>query len=112
MMSCLFVSFSGVLNKPHEDLRTQVCDFIELNNPAVFDNFSLKEWVFVDSGLDVHKYAERMRMTSTWGGAIELFCLAVLHNLSIFVHISGTLHHVVGSGHTTVNLMYTGTQYS
>lgn len=99
------------LGKSHQTLREQVCECIATQGFPVFDDFDISQWILQDSGLTCENYAEEMRQPGTWGGAIELACLASLYDLSIFVRIGGRSVHAAGCGDRAVHLDYSGSHY-
>ena len=75
-MSCLFQSISKLLgNISPQNLRNQICDFIETNGDRMWNGLSIKEWVYysaIDRNQTVKQYIQSMRHSSEWGGAPEI----------------------------------------
>jgi len=75
-MSCLFDSFSRFF-KSHcsNSIRNIICDYLS-QNPYLIDNIKAEQIIFYESKLSLEQYIRKMRLSSTWGGSIEIksFC--------------------------------------
>jgi hypothetical protein len=82
-MSCLFNSLSHFIPEDSHTIRQKICDYLQNNNPII-DGMQTSEVLEIETGsLDV--YIQRMRLTSTWGGAIEIQAACNIWNLKINV---------------------------
>ena len=76
-MSCLFQSLSAFIqNTDAAMLRHIIADYLE-KNPVLYDEIKMADIVAWEEGSpSLQHYVARMRMQSTWGGAIEIkaFC--------------------------------------
>jgi hypothetical protein len=87
-MSCLFNSFSHfkhiVKNDSSEVIRSKICDYLE-SNPQVLEDIKAEQIVDWESNMKLEDYVRRMRSTSTWGGANEIFCFCKIYNVNVEV---------------------------
>jgi len=82
-MSCLFDSLSRFVGDDSFTLRQKICDYLA-TNPMLFGDVtaaSAMEW----DGVPANDYIQRMRSTSTWGGAIEIKAFCNLYNMNVIV---------------------------
>jgi len=79
-MSCLFNSLSYFIPETSLSIRQRICDYLQDNKPII-DGL---ETNFI-MNLENPKYIQDMRLTSTWGGAIEIQCACNIWNLRIIV---------------------------
>ena len=79
-MSCLFDSISYFMNINSEELRQHVCNYLESNNPII-DGVDTNTVL----NLDDDNYIYKMRLSNTWGGAIEISAICNMLNLKIIV---------------------------
>ena len=81
-MSCLFNSLSYFIKENRNDIRQKICDYIEQNKP-IMDGLDTKDIINYEGP----NYIQKMRNTSTWGGAIEIQAACNdangLHQLSV-----------------------------
>lgn len=79
-MSCLFHSLSYFLPYNSNDLRENICNYLQENKPII-------EGLDTKMILDMERknYIHHMRNTSTWGGAIEIQVACNLYNVKIIV---------------------------
>lgn len=79
-MSCLFHSLSHFLSYNSNDLRENICNYLQENKPII-------EGLDTKMILDMERknYIHHMRNTSTWGGAIEIQVACNLYNVKIIV---------------------------
>lgn len=94
-MSCLFNSLDKCLKRlPSEVLfkdddsskiRHRICDYLE-TNPVLFDDIKTEEIIQWDIPTYIlSTYVNRMRSTSTWGGAIEIRAFVKLYEVDVEV---------------------------
>ena len=79
-MSCLFNSISYFMNINQNELRQHVCNYLEQNKPII-NGLDTK----LILSFDGENYIDKMRMNSTWGGAIEISAICNLCNVKIIV---------------------------
>lgn len=80
-MSCLFNSLSYFIIDINADkLRKIICDYIE-HNPFLYDDIDVK----MAANNNIDKYVNKMRKTSTWGGAIEIKAFCDIYNIIVKV---------------------------
>lgn len=80
-MSCLFNSISYFLDKDSNTIRQTICDYLESNKP-IMEGIETKQILLMLEGDD---YINHMRVTSTWGGAIEIQAACNIWNMDINV---------------------------
>lgn len=84
-MSCLFDSLSKFSsNCSSNELRTIICDYL-IENPTLIDNLKADEIINYDSNMSLEKYIEKMRLSSTWGGSIEIKSFCNIFNINVIV---------------------------
>ena len=84
-MSCLFDSLSKFSsNCSSNELRTIICDYL-IQNPTLIDNLKADEIINYDSNMSLEKYIEKMRLSSTWGGSIEIKSFCNIFNINVIV---------------------------
>lgn len=84
-MSCLFDSLSTYLpNHSSNNVRNIICDYL-IQNPTLIDNIKADEIINYDSNISLEKYVERMRLSSTWGGSIEIKSFCNIFNINVIV---------------------------
>jgi hypothetical protein len=79
-MSCLFNSLQHFIGEDSYTIRQKICDYLQENKPII-------------SGLDTttvisfeqSNYIRKMRLPSTWGGAIEIQAACNIWQLRIIV---------------------------
>lgn len=79
-MSCLFNSLSAFIKKDSNSIRQEICNYLE-NNEKIIDGLNTCDILKLES----ENYIQRMRLQSTWGGAIEIQAACNIWNLSIIV---------------------------
>jgi len=118
-MSCLFDSLSNfLLNNqnqkidPHE-LRQTICDFLE-NNPKIMDEVSISDITQWESNIPLKDYIKKMRLDSTWGGAIEIRCFCIMFKTNIVVHLNNKeiVFNSPDKSKTNIHLHYTGSHFT
>lgn len=84
-MSCLFDSLSTFLpNHSSENVRNIICDYL-IQNPTLIDNIKADEIINYDSNITLERYVERMRLSNTWGGSIEIKSFCNIFNVNVIV---------------------------
>lgn len=88
--SCLFHSIAWGLKDATtgQALRRQMVDFIRENPSYKIADTTIREWVQLTTGKNVHQYTQRLSQSSTWGGALELALAAKLKVVNIHVYKS------------------------
>lgn len=82
-MSCLFNSFSYFLNLDNKVIRNMICDYLQENKPII-EGIETHQILKYEKN-NVNKYINDMRLTSTWGGAIEIQVACNIWNMSVIV---------------------------
>ncbi len=80
-MSCLFKSIGFHINEKPENVRKQICVYLE-ENKSLFDDLDTAELLNSES----NSYVENMNDSNTWGGAIEIKVACNIWNVRINVH--------------------------
>jgi len=81
-MSCLFNSLSFFLDDNSHVIRQNICDYLENNKPVIDGLSTDKVLLMSEHG---NNYVNKMRSTSTWGGAIEIQAACNIWNVNIHV---------------------------
>ncbi len=81
-MSCLFNSLSHFINLDSYNIRQNICNYLE-NNQPIIDGIETDLILSLDTTKD--NYISNMRSTSTWGGAIEIQAACNLWSLRIVI---------------------------
>lgn len=79
-MSCLFNSLSYFLPHSSNEIRQQICDYLEANKPII-ESMETRQILTMEKS----NYISYMRQSSTWGGAIEIQAACNIWNLKIVV---------------------------
>jgi hypothetical protein len=79
-MSCLFNSFSRLLDIPTDTIRQTICDYLAKDGIIMDDMATVDVLAF-----DRENYIEHMRCSHTWGGAIEIQAAAMIWKARIIV---------------------------
>jgi hypothetical protein len=79
-MSCLFNSFSRLLDIPTDTIRQTICDYLAKGGIIMEGMATVDVLAF-----DRENYIEQMRYSSTWGGAIEIQAAAMIWRARIIV---------------------------
>lgn len=79
-MSCLFNSLSYFIPNTSYNIRQEICDYLEKNNPII-DGLDTQ---FI-LNLDNTNYINNMRNVNSWGGAIEIQAACNIWKLRINV---------------------------
>ena len=84
-MSCLFNTLSKFVDLNGTQLRQNICNYMN-NNPIIIDQIKLEQFVKGnDEFVNIEKYSNRMKSTSSWGGAIEIKLFCNMYNKSVLV---------------------------
>jgi len=78
-MSCLFRSLSKFVNIETDDLRQNICDFLD-ENPKLIDSIRVND-------ITPNNYVLNMRNNETWGGGIEIKAFCEMYNYQVNVYI-------------------------
>jgi hypothetical protein len=100
-MSCLFNSMSYFLKLEPQVIRHKICDFLE-SDPELMEGMKASEIVSFESYVPLNIYISRMRLSSTWGGAIEINCATKIFNYDFEVI------NIRCNPHTTIKFEHTG----
>jgi hypothetical protein len=82
-MSCLFNSLSFFIQKDSYEIRQLICDYLKENKPIIEGMETCEVITFENNNVD--NYIQNMRLTSTWGGAIEIQSACNIWNIRINV---------------------------
>lgn len=82
-MSCLFNSLNYFIGEGSYEIRQKICNYLQENKPII-DGLETKQILEFESHTYEH-YISNMRLTSTWGGAIEIQCACNIWSLCINV---------------------------
>ena len=87
-MSCLFDSLSYYIDASSYEIRQYICDYLEEGGEVMegLDTDLVLTLDADDGSGEPAKYIRKMRMTSTWGGAIELKSTANIWSVIVRVH--------------------------
>ena len=83
-MSCLFDSLSYFFKIDSNTIRQKICNYLE-NNETILDGIETSFILSLDS-LSPQEYIKEMRLSHTWGGAIEIQSACNLWNIKIIIH--------------------------
>ena len=115
-MSCLFNSLSYFLNENSNKIRQTICDYLQENKPIIEGLETYEVIQFEINNVD--SYINNMRLTSTWGGAIEIQCACNIWNIQINVsNYRDNSNKVIefiplnGNNTKTINIYWTGGHY-
>ena len=115
-MSCLFNSLSYFINDNSLRIRQIICDYLQENKPII-DGLDTMEVLKFESN-DLDTYVKNMRLTSTWGGAIEIQSACNIWNLRINVlNYRDNNNKIIefiplhGNYEKTINIYWNGTHY-
>ena len=81
-MSCLFDSISYFLRIDSFQTRQKICDYLE-SNQEILSGIDTK----LILNMEDPNYINKMRGTTTWGGALEIKAACNLWNIKIVVYI-------------------------
>ena len=80
-MSCLFNSMNYFLKIPSQSIRNTICDYLEQNKP-IMEGIETNQIIKMEG---VNNYINKMRNSSTWGGAIEIQAACNIWNMKVIV---------------------------
>lgn len=85
--SCLYHSLSYGLpgTSQASALRKEICAYMEANPEIEIGDNILEDWVRYDNGCSVGEYAQSMRGSSKWGGAIEMATFSKMKRVNVHV---------------------------
>ena len=83
-MSCLFNSLSYFVKENSDELRHNICNYLE-KNPSLMDGMTTEQVIHYENGQSLKDYINSMRNTSTWGGAIEIKAFCNIYKKNVFV---------------------------
>ena len=86
-MSCLFNTLSKFVNISSNDLRENICNYLQ-NNPTLYEDMKAENAIiWSNEGYkNINQYIEMMRRTSTWGGAIEIKAFCNMYHTKVIVN--------------------------
>lgn len=93
-MSCLFIAFSHFVTDSPDKIRSRICDYLA-SDACLFDTVKCSDVAAWSDNTSLASYVDSMRLTSTWGGAIEIkaFC-EIYHRV---VHVYDHHHTLIAS---------------
>jgi hypothetical protein len=115
-MSCLFNSFEALIGEDSYKIRQKICDYLQENNPILdgLQTSSILEFECSKSS----EYIAKMRLKSTWGGAIEIQTACNIWSLRINVSNHRDQNKTViefipfkGIYDKTIGIYWTGSHY-
>lgn len=125
-MSCLFHSLGHLLELPEDRTRQSICDYLSAGGPII-DGMTTAEVLQLecsdmnrtDATNSTKYYINRMRMSRTWGGAIEIQAAVNLWNVRVIVENRRDLQNprllefvpLSTSPETTLLIYWTGCHY-
>jgi hypothetical protein len=114
-MSCLFNSLGHLLNSPSDAVRQQICDYLEANKP-VLEGMETRDLLLLEGpGTGGMNYVQRMRQSSTWGGAIEIQVAVRIWNVNVIVENrrdgTGSIEFVTKEPTSILTVYWTGGHY-
>jgi OTU-like cysteine protease len=115
-MSCLFDSLSFFFKINSDETRQKICNYLE-RNEKIIDEMETHFILSLD-GLSSDEYIKNMRLTNTWGGAIEIQAACNLWNIKIVVHNKRNIPNtaieflpIKSKYSVVINLEWTGNHY-
>jgi hypothetical protein len=84
--TCLFHAVGHHAKRNGHELRQAVCSFLEQNAATQISGLTLEQWVQYEKHMNMKEYVASIRKGS-WGGAIELQCLAQMLSRCIVVYV-------------------------
>ena len=116
-MSCLFNSLGKLVGQDPTELRRKICHYLE-THPGLWEGESIETIIGWTSDMKLADYVAAMRLTSTWGGALEIRCFTEMTKCRVIVHnlIDGKTIEFVPSGpalrpRRTLHITWTGSHY-
>lgn len=84
-MSCLFDSLSkNIKNYSSNHLRQIICDYL-IQNPILIDDLRAEQIIYYECNMTLQKYVDKMRLSRTWGGSIEIKSFCNIFNINVIV---------------------------
>jgi len=112
-MSCLFNSLNHFIGEGSYEIRQKICNYLQ----QIIDGLSTSNILELED-CSAEKYISNMRLTSTWGGAIEIQCACNIWALKINVknyrdNNNRTIEFLPlnNSYNKTINIYWTGGHY-
>lgn len=109
-MSCLFKSIGSCIKKNPNQVRNEICTYLEENN-SIIEGLNTKNIL----DLDRNKYIESMRNTTTSGGGIEIAAASNIYRIRICIYSKKNNPIIFipldNNYHKTINLFYTGNHF-
>lgn len=102
-MSCLFQSFSRLIEKDHCEIRKEICDYLQEDN-VLFDNLTIKD-IAEFEGMSKDQYINNMRQYHTWGGAPEIKAFCELYNICVKVLVTQDNKEIVFTPKTQTKII-------
>ena len=85
-MSCLFQSLGRLVNRDPGELRGEICEYLEGNPDLIGDGTTAATVVQWESERALNDYCRSMRLSSTWGGAVEIAAFVNMTGKAVVVH--------------------------
>ena len=116
-MSCLFNSLSKFVNVKPNNLRENICNFLE-KNPILItgDDRNITNALCVADIIpnELSTYLSKMRNSNTWGGGIEIKAFCEIYNYQVNVHIPNNImipFYPIGLPLKIINISWTGNHF-
>lgn len=116
-MSCLFNTLSKFISLSSNDLRENICNYLQ-NNPILYDDMRAEDAImWSNEGYkDINQYISMMRRTSTWGGAIEIKSFCNMYHTKVTVNGRNGRERVeflpiIKSSSNDININWNGGHY-
>ncbi len=86
-MSCLFDTLSSFVDLSSRELRENICNYLQ-NNPKLYEDMKAEDYILWNGEgyKNIKEYIEKMRRTSTWGGAIEIKAFCNMYHIKVIVN--------------------------
>ena len=113
LMSCLFKSLGQLLHIPTDSVRQQVCDYLSTDNNTILEGMTTFDLLALEDPC----YIENMKVSSTWGGAIEIQTAVRIWNVNVTVQnrrdttAPPIMFVTQGVATATLTLYWTGNHY-
>jgi hypothetical protein len=115
-MSCLFDSLNHFIGEGSYEIRQKICDYLQ-ENKEIIDGLGTNNILELEN-CSSEQYISNMRITSTWGGAIEIQCACNIWKLKINVKNYRDNNNrnieflpLNNSYNKTINIYWTGGHY-
>ncbi len=114
-MSCLFDVLSVHVGMTSIKLRLLICEHLE-TNPIFMHTIRADDVIQWEANTNRSLYIEKMMLSSTWGGAIEIKCFCDIFGKSVVVHTQGRSIEFVTNVQVEpdfhIHLIYDGSHYT